>query len=505
MFTSSDTNLLDLDFELLDQTQQQLQKQQEQSSFSYLSNGTMIKELLSSSSPSSSNYRFVKPVNNNKRTSTVQLGRQLTDDGSSKQRTPPNSLGNSVSPLSSSYLSRLSSSNESSPSRNGNINLTRSASASATNMSPSAAIPSRKPNDTVTSLLKQAIAPTQLIQAVQTRLENPTRYHLEQMCRKQSLIAEETPAQILQHEESSPDSEITSEMDDQLNDETTCGSVESNSRAINITPRLSNTMSGEATTPIFLSSSLSKDSADSLSHHSSSCPTNILSAKAKIGLPLTEDEMKLVLRDRQKKDNHNMIERRRRFNINDRIKELGTLLPKGTELDTKQNKGTILRASVDYIRILRRQYDNNVLVEEKCQSLTEENQALRDRIRELERQCLAHGIPVSPTMKSTPSMTIQPTNSIKQEPSSLSSSLTSSALPLVPPSTPIYSKFDSFPTFDSLSNFALVDEDSNETTAASGHQPSNAHDDPLAFTTDPYLSSTSFGFDTEMDIGGVFQ
>jgi hypothetical protein len=30
-----------------------------------------------------------------------------------------------------------------------------------------------------------------------------------------------------------------------------------------------------------------------------------------------------VDKDRQKKDNHNMIERRRRFNINDRIKELG--------------------------------------------------------------------------------------------------------------------------------------------------------------------------------------
>jgi hypothetical protein len=107
---------------------------------------------------------------------------------------------------------------------------------------------------------------------------------------------------------------------------------------------------------------MSKDSLDSSNLHSSSCPTNILSAKAKIGLPLTEDEMRLVIRDRQKKDNHNMsmildkrleneidrlyafifvyvfvifnvlVERRRRFNINDRIKELGTLLPKGTDL-----------------------------------------------------------------------------------------------------------------------------------------------------------------------------
>ena len=52
------------------------------------------------------------------------------------------------------------------------------------------------------------------LQAVQTRLENPTRYHLEQISRKQSLIAEETPAQILQHEESSPDSEFTSEVNE---------------------------------------------------------------------------------------------------------------------------------------------------------------------------------------------------------------------------------------------------------------------------------------------------
>jgi hypothetical protein len=55
---------------------------------------------------------------------------------------------------------------------------------------------------------------------------------------------------------------------------------------------------------VFLSSS--KETSDSTQRHSSSCPTNILSAKAKIGLPLTDDEMRLVLRDRQKKDNHNM-------------------------------------------------------------------------------------------------------------------------------------------------------------------------------------------------------
>lgn len=65
-------------------------------------------------------------------------------------------------------------------------------------------------------------------------------------------------------------------------------------------------MTSDNPSSIYLSSSASKDPLDSASHHSSSCPTNILSAKAKIGLPLTDDELRLVIRDRQKKDNHNM-------------------------------------------------------------------------------------------------------------------------------------------------------------------------------------------------------
>uniref|UniRef100_A0A8U7NU19 Uncharacterized protein n=1 Tax=Corvus moneduloides TaxID=1196302 RepID=A0A8U7NU19_CORMO len=68
--------------------------------------------------------------------------------------------------------------------------------------------------------------------------------------------------------------------------------------------------------------------------------------------PLThwETEAKALLKERQKKDNHNLIERRRRFNINDRIKELGTLIPKSNDPEMRWNKGTILKASVDYIR-----------------------------------------------------------------------------------------------------------------------------------------------------------
>ncbi|XP_017476043.1 PREDICTED: transcription factor E3-like [Rhagoletis zephyria] len=84
---------------------------------------------------------------------------------------------------------------------------------------------------------------------------------------------------------------------------------------------------------------------------SSSCPQ------------LTEQEMSAWKKDRQKKDNHNQIERRRRYNINDRIKELGTLLPRTADeakhyemvKDMKQNKGTILKASVDYVKLLKKE------------------------------------------------------------------------------------------------------------------------------------------------------
>ncbi|CAF1688253.1 unnamed protein product, partial [Adineta ricciae] len=108
MFTSSDTNLTNLDFELVEELQQN----------QYL-NESMIKDFLSSSTPNST-YRIVKPINtNNKRSGTVQLRRQLTDDGTGKQNTPPNSTGTSVSPLSNSYISRLSS-NDNSPIRTTN-------------------------------------------------------------------------------------------------------------------------------------------------------------------------------------------------------------------------------------------------------------------------------------------------------------------------------------------------------------------------------------------------
>ncbi|EDW10950.1 transcription factor E3 isoform X3 [Drosophila mojavensis] len=112
---------------------------------------------------------------------------------------------------------------------------------------------------------------------------------------------------------------------------------------------------------------------------------------------LTDAEIK----DRQKKDNHNMIERRRRFNINDRIKELGTLLPKGSEAfyevvrDIRPNKGTILKSSVDYIKCLKHEVSRLRQNETRQRQMELQNRKLISRIRELELQAKSHGISLS--------------------------------------------------------------------------------------------------------------
>ncbi|KAL5474925.1 hypothetical protein EMCRGX_G026957 [Ephydatia muelleri] len=102
--------------------------------------------------------------------------------------------------------------------------------------------------------------------------------------------------------------------------------------------------------------------------------------------------MKQFEKERQKKNNHNLIERRRRFNINDRIKELGTLLPTAELNDSRQNKGTILKASVDYIKKLQRDANKAKMFEAKQRQLEESNRQMRMRIQELELTARAHGI-----------------------------------------------------------------------------------------------------------------
>uniref|UniRef100_UPI0037E95D28 transcription factor EB n=1 Tax=Semicossyphus pulcher TaxID=241346 RepID=UPI0037E95D28 len=119
---------------------------------------------------------------------------------------------------------------------------------------------------------------------------------------------------------------------------------------------------------------------------SNSCPANLT-----IKRELTE--ARALAKERQKKDNHNLIERRRRFNINDRIKELGTMIPKTTDLDVRWNKGTILRASVDYIKRMQKDVQRTREVENNFKRMEMANKQLILRIQELEMQAHMHGLP----------------------------------------------------------------------------------------------------------------
>lgn len=124
-------------------------------------------------------------------------------------------------------------------------------------------------------------------------------------------------------------------------------------------------------------------------------------------------EVRALAKERQKKDNHNLIERRRRFNINDRIKELGTLIPKSNDPDMRWNKGTILKASVDYIRKLQREQQRAKELENRQKKLEHANRHLMLRIQELEMQARAHGLAISSSALCSAEIRAQ---QIKQEP-----------------------------------------------------------------------------------------
>ncbi|XP_005388170.1 PREDICTED: transcription factor EC isoform X1 [Chinchilla lanigera] len=123
----------------------------------------------------------------------------------------------------------------------------------------------------------------------------------------------------------------------------------------------------------------------------------LTSASCPISLPMkkeiTETDTRALAKERQKKDNHNLIERRRRYNINYRIKELGTLIPKSNDPDARWNKGTILKASVEYIKWLQKERQRARELEHRQKALEQANKRLLLRIQELEIQARAHGLP----------------------------------------------------------------------------------------------------------------
>lgn len=134
--------------------------------------------------------------------------------------------------------------------------------------------------------------------------------------------------------------------------------------------------------------------AISRNKNSNSCPSGLEHFKQEL------QNYDIDSKDRIKKDNHNMIERRRRYNINDRIKELGDLLPKNNDphyelvRDSRQNKGTILKSSVDYIKALKIDVNKMEQVRSDNKNLQAVNRKLLLRIQELENQAKANGLPV---------------------------------------------------------------------------------------------------------------
>ncbi|KAM4738193.1 transcription factor E3a [Anableps anableps] len=267
----------------------------------------------------------------------------------------------------------------------------------------------------VSSSCTPAQVPVEVLK-VQTHLENPTRYHIQQAQKQQvrqylsnTMAANQQPAvqptpspkqdsAAAPSSESSPKQEMEETViDDIISLESSLNEdlltlIDSGLQLTNTLPAAGNVLDvygGMATPTIAVSNS---------------CPADLHAVKQE----LTDVETKALLKERQKKDNHNLIERRRRFNINDRIKELGALIPKSSDPETRWNKGTILKASVDYIRKLQKEQQRAREMEERQRRLENTNRSLLLRIQELELQARLHGLSSSssspPLTSSSPSL-----------------------------------------------------------------------------------------------------
>ncbi|XP_051282664.1 transcription factor E3a isoform X2 [Dicentrarchus labrax] len=283
---------------------------------------------------------------------------------------------------------------------------------------------------------------------VQTHLENPTRYHIQQAQRQQvrqylSTTANLDPARPTPSHSPQPGSALKLQpadnsrkkemeetvindiisLESSLNDEFLT-LIDSGLQLANTLPVSGNVLdvygsSGGMATPTLTVSN--------------SCPADLHAVKKE----LSDVEAKALIKERQKKDNHNLIERRRRFNINDRIKELGDLIPKSPDPETRWNKGTILKASVDYIRKLQKEQQRAREMEDRQRRLENTNHSLLLRIQELELQARLHAFSSSssssPLPASSSSSSLDP-QTLLSPPLPLPFSSPSSSSSLVTPS-----------------------------------------------------------------------
>ncbi|XP_067247757.1 transcription factor EC isoform X1 [Chanodichthys erythropterus] len=152
-----------------------------------------------------------------------------------------------------------------------------------------------------------------------------------------------------------------------------------------------------------------------------------------------EHDTRVMAKERQKKDNHNLIERRRRYNINYRIKELGTLIPKSNDPDMRWNKGTILKASVEYIKWLQKEQQHARDLESRQKKLEQANRRLQLRIQELEIQARAHGLP---SMAASMGAVELSSHLLKQHQTQVTPAPPSTQVPPQPGQPPLYPQED---------------------------------------------------------------
>ncbi|KAG7158636.1 transcription factor E3-like [Homarus americanus] len=125
---------------------------------------------------------------------------------------------------------------------------------------------------------------------------------------------------------------------------------------------------------------------------SNSCPPGV--PRGTSAASGNSPQVAAFLKDRRRREIHNFFERKRRSNINDRVKELAALLPRRNEpyfevfRDSRCNTGQILKASADYIRRLKMDVNRSKKMEAERRTLTQENQQLHKRVEALEARLL---------------------------------------------------------------------------------------------------------------------
>ncbi|XP_056588915.1 melanocyte inducing transcription factor b isoform X3 [Triplophysa dalaica] len=276
-------------------------------------------------------------------------------------------------------------------------------------------------NVTAPSALSSATQVPMEVLKVQTHLENPTKYHIQQAQRQQvkaylstttlggklgsQALSLPCPSQATDHGgmppgpgNSAPNSPMAlltlnsnceKEMDDVIDDIISLeSSYNDDIMGLSLDPALQMVNTIPVTANLMDMYPSIHPPVISISN---SCPANLSNIKREY----SEAEVRALAKERQKKNNHNLIERRRRFNINDRIKELGTMIPKSNDPDMRWNKGTILKASVDYIRKLQREQQRAKELENRQKKLEHANRHLMLRIQELEMQARAHGLAIA--------------------------------------------------------------------------------------------------------------